>query len=300
MTHYTHIREDIRAIAEKSNEDRINYIQSEFWISYPRSMDIIKKFHDLKNHPKVNRMPNYLLVGETNNGKTAILNKFIEENNQDFVIDEGFSLIKSPIVSIQTPPSPDERRLYNEILKEMNVPHKLNERLDKKYYQLSRLIESTNTRVLILDEIHSILSGTYKKQREFMTLLKYMSNDLKIGIIVAGTREARIAINTDPQIANRFSPITLPKWKLDTEFIQLLYSFEWRLTLRKKSGLYEKENFDLAKKIFYLSEGILGELSTILKMAAIQAITSGNERITSTVLDQIDYDSPTKRPNITL
>ena len=56
--------------------ERIARIRSDRWIAYPRAMQAIDPLHELFEYPKRLRMPNLLIVGPTNNGKSMIAEKF--------------------------------------------------------------------------------------------------------------------------------------------------------------------------------------------------------------------------------
>lgn len=83
------------------------------------------------------------------------------------------------------------------------------------------------------------------------------------------TAEAIRAVQADPQLANRFNPEILPKWKLDQEYLRLLASFEKVIPLKQPSNLINRE---LAELILNMSGGTIGEISTLLNMASIFAI----------------------------
>jgi hypothetical protein len=51
----------------------------------------------------------------------------------------------------------------------------------------------------------------------------------------------------------------------------------------------------LARKILSLSEGTIGEISTLLTCAALAAIERGTEQMTSNVIDDCGYVSPRER-----
>ena len=96
---------------------------------------------------------------------------------------------------------------------------------------------SAQTKMLIIDEIHHILAGHIRLQSVFLNALKYLSNELRAPIVAVGTKDALRAIQTDPQMANRFEPAPLAKWVLDEEFRRLLASLERVLPLQRPSGL---------------------------------------------------------------
>src|ERR1700723_631167 len=73
---YPHLHSATRPFAEESNESRIRRIRTDRWITYSRAEAALSAMEDLLTFPKRTRMPNLLLVGPTNNGKTMIVEKF--------------------------------------------------------------------------------------------------------------------------------------------------------------------------------------------------------------------------------
>ena len=65
-------------------------------------------------------------------------------------------------------------------------------------------MRALSVRMLVLDEIHNILVGSTLKQKQFLNTLKFLSNELQIPIVAAGTKDALQVTRTDDQIANRF------------------------------------------------------------------------------------------------
>jgi hypothetical protein len=100
------------------------------------------------------------------------------------------------------------------------------------------------------------------------------------------------AIQTDPQMANRFEPVALPRWEMNRDFQMLLASFERILPLQKPSGLAERA---LALRLLALSEGTIGALSSLLVEAAACAIRSGAECIDEDVLVKTGWTPPSAR-----
>ena len=44
--------------------------------------------------------------------------------------------------------------------------------------------------MLIIDEIHSMLAGTFREQRIFLNSIRFLANDLRIPLVCVGTHEA--------------------------------------------------------------------------------------------------------------
>jgi hypothetical protein len=110
-----------------------------------------------------------------------------------------------------------------------------------------------------------------------------------------GEPTAVAAVQSDDQLANRFEPVGLPPWRDGKEYEQLLSTLEAVLPLRLPSALAEP---DLAQKILSSSEGILGEIVSIVTRAAVRVINSGTESITADLLEQIGFIAPSQRRRV--
>ena len=71
-------------------------------------------------------------------------------------------------------------------------------------------MRATDTRLLVIDELHNLLSGTSMQQRRLLNLLRWLGNELQIPLVGVGTAEALRAIRSDDQLVNRFEPFALP------------------------------------------------------------------------------------------
>ncbi|GHA70410.1 transposition protein TniB [Formosimonas limnophila] len=289
MTH-KHLREATIKFLELSYEERIERIRSPRWIGYPQAKRIITKLEDLLVYPKSHRMPNLLIVGDTNNGKTMLVSRFRAMHPARDNPNGG--AIIAPTLMVQAPPTPDEGRFYNAILDVLFAPYKPHDRIDKKQFQVINILRRIGLKMLIIDEIHHVLAGSMNRQKTFLNVIKYLGNELQVPIVGIGTKDAFRALQTDAQLSNRFEPAVLPRWEFDKEFLSLLTSFERMLPLKNASNLHETS---LATRLFSMSEGYIGELSRILTEAAVRAVTSGEERITIKILDAIMWVSPADR-----
>src|SRR6201998_301857 len=142
--------------------------------------------------------------------------------------------------------------------------------------RLRRMARQLEVRMLVIDEIHAMLSGSFREQRIFLNCLRFLANDLHLRLVCVGTNEAKQAPMTDQQLADRFEARELPAWRDDTGFHQLLASFESTLPLRRAFTLREAR---MRKRILHLTEGVTVRVCRLLEEAAVQAIASGGERI---------------------
>lgn len=288
--HLSHLLAKVAAYLERPDEERIAHIRSPRWIGYDAANGILDRLETLLAYPKSHRMPNLLIVGGTNNGKTMLVKRFCSRHPPDDN-KEGKSVVV-PVLFVQAPPVPDEGRFYNSILDRLFAPYKPADRVDRKQFQAIKLMREVGLSMLIIDEVHHILAGNLSRQRAFLNVIKFLGNELEIPIVAAGTRDAFRAIQTDPQLANRFDHARLPRWKNDDDFVRLLMTFERMIPLRKPSVLDDPA---LADRIYAMSEGYIGEISRLLVEAAVLAVMTGKEAIDRRMLDAIGWVSPSDR-----
>jgi len=77
---YAHLHPSVRRFADEDAQSRIRRIRTDRWIGYARAEAVLAALEDLRSFPKRTRMPNLLLVGPSNNGKTMIVEKFRSEH----------------------------------------------------------------------------------------------------------------------------------------------------------------------------------------------------------------------------
>ncbi len=295
-----HLLDWVEPIANSEDSKRLEFIYSEHWIGYSRARAGVEKLEFLFNFPKRQRMPNLLIIGQTNNGKSKMVERFYRRHmpvsfKGEMVPDRYGLYEKAPVVYVQMPPHPDVKRFYTILLNFFGFEVRASLRTATlESAVLSRLGKIQPT-MLIIDEIHNILSGRNQQQREFLNVLRFLGNELQIPIVAIGTHEAYLAIRSDEQLENRFDPFLLLPWEEDQEYYSLLASYEALLPLRKQSSLTDPV---VARKILDRTEGVLGEIVTLLSKAAEKAIASGEECINEALLDETSYNSPTERRKI--
>jgi len=292
---YSHLHTSIRPAADEEADTRIRRIRTDRWVSYARAEAALTAMEDLLNFPKRTRMPNLLLVGPTNNGKTMIVEKFRRAHPVTPASQTESGAAHIPVLRVQMPAGPDEPRFFGAILEELGFPDMLPDRVSKRQDAALRMMRETRVRVLIIDEVHNVLSGTRLQQRRLLNLLRWLGNELQISLVAVGTAEALHAVQSDDQLANRFEPVGLPPWRAGTEFEQLLSTLEAVLPLRLPSNLIGP---DLSHKILATAEGILGEIVSIVTRAAVRAVSTGKESITADLIDQTGFIAPSQRRRV--
>lgn len=260
----------------QEDESRIDQMKGNTWIGYDRVLSIRAQMDALLRHPRTHRMPNLALIGETNNGKTMLLRNFAKHHNPQ--PDPNAEKTILPVLLVETPPSPDEGRLYYAMLDRLCAAGSAREPEDSKLRRIKIILQHLETKMIVLDDFFNIGAGTPTRRRKFLNALRNLSNDLQMPIVVSGTPETLNALSVDPSIANRFKPVFLPRWKESNmaEFARFVMSVEKTLLLKKPCDLI---NETALKRLLIFGEGLLGEIVAILKLLAESAIRSGKESI---------------------
>jgi hypothetical protein len=268
-----------------------------YWIKYKLGEDTLTLLEDRFSEPRTHRMRNVLIVSDTNNGKSTIAEKFLSRHRSELNITSNSAV---PVLKIEATEA-DEERFYNKILDALPVYSKgLTARVSVKEISVLRAMRDCNVRMLMIDEIHNLLNAPPQKQRTFQRMIKSLGNELMITIVALGTYEAYNAINSDPQLGNRFQPIFLPKWQFErladpdepSEYRQFLAAFEKLLPFDLPSDL---GNDPIADKIYSLSEGTIGEATDLLRDAATYAVRNDLPSITLDVILKCGYVAPSRR-----
>jgi len=288
----SHLNDSAQLLLAESDDKRISHIRKGAWLAYDEAKAILAKMEELLDYPIITRMPNMLLVAPSHNGKTSILEHFVSQHLPE--IDAANEVTLCPVIMVESPPKPDIGDFYTRILDKLMAPYKPSASAPEKYSQIKKLFRQMGVRMLIIDEFHNLISGSTKRQSEFRNAIKGMSNETKITIVAAGTEDAFNAINTDPQMSSRFPPETLPLWKADSGFGQLLATLEFRMPLKLPSNLKSTE---MMQAIHFRSEGTLGDMCDLVKALGVDAIRSKVEYITIDRVNSLRWAPPSKRKN---
>lgn len=274
-------------ISQHSNEERIRYVRVKKWIRYPAAQEILKDLKAVLEHPRQSRMPCRLIVANTNNGKTDLLNHFRQMHPPSPNVDG--EAIHLPVLAIEAA-GPFEKGLYIDMLDRLFEKFPIRASTQDLQRQLITVLKRVQPGMILIDEFNTLGNGTAIKTHDCLNGLKHITNETNVPIVGAGTIEALSVASRDKQIENRFEPRHLPLWKNGRELKQLLAGFASMLPLRKPSYLHK-----LSGNFIERSDGTIGELSKFIQAAAIHAIETGTEQIDDKVLKACSYRSPAER-----
>ncbi|WP_245002011.1 MFS transporter [Cupriavidus pinatubonensis] len=220
----THLLPEVRFLAKSDDDVRILALARDRWIDYPRATQAFKLLDWMVKIPPRQRMPCVLLYGDSNIGKTKVIAKFERRHTPEYDEEKGVEHRK--IVSMQMPPTPDQSRFYTSLLFELGAPFNAAAKLSVLEKLSREVLREISPRMLVVDEVHHLLAGSYREQRASLNLLKFLANDLQMTIVLVGTQDAEFALQTDSQMSSRFARFVMPRWQESEAFRGLLAAFE--------------------------------------------------------------------------
>jgi len=269
------------ALLHEPPEQRIRAILSGRWVLYPRAKQALGVLHRLVSLPRTTRMPSIAIYGDSGMGKTMLMERFCSDHPARFDPEAGVE--RTPVLALEMAGKPGERRLYVQLLAALGLPPSSSRAsvVDLEQSAL-RLMRAIGVQVLVIDEVHNILAGSHREQRVVLNTLRYLSNELKLSLVCFGVAEAREAISGDVQLARRFDEFSLKRWSADAEFEALVGSILRNLPLREPSALSARS----LRRLLQVADGLTSRAFRALNELAVEAITSGRERITDEAVER--------------
>ncbi len=276
----THLFDHVRPYLDRSIEDRIAYIQAPRWIAYPGAKAAHVRLGELLSRPARLRTQGVMIIGPYANGKTMIAERFAVEHLK------MVTLKQQKVWIVQTREGTGLSHFYASILYALRAPVAHSQDVGRKAEQIDRLFERLKPRVLIFDEFHNALRGRTKDMEAIFAFFRRIGRQFDISPVLVGEVSIYDSINATSEMASRFDLHAVPRWRYDDDYLTLLDSLESALPLAKSSELSDEP---LARRIFQLSEGLIGEIVGIVTKAAIAALRSGSERITQKRIEELRY-----------
>jgi Cdc6-like AAA superfamily ATPase len=180
----SHLLPTYRAYAQLTDAERIQWIRHDRWVTYPRAEYVLGRLADLLTYPPRDRMPCLLVCGATGMGKTRIVQKFVRDHRASFDGVQG--LTRVPVAYVQMPPTPSERHFYEELLAAFGAYIPVSAGASALRQRVRVVARELDVRMLVIDEIHAMLAGTFREQRIFLNTLRFLANDLRIRWCVWG------------------------------------------------------------------------------------------------------------------
>jgi hypothetical protein len=279
-----HLNEDVRPFVEMDEEKRIKYVNRPRWIGHPSAASADRLLLHILNQVAFLRPRNIVLVGAPGSGKTALVDRFIRKHAE---IAETKSGIYYPIIKIQMPHEPDEYLFYQNVYEALKVPHTAYELWRRRRRLLAfnapELLRRSQTRMLVIDDFHSVGVGTERTQVIFLQMLRVLGTKHKIAYAFTGLPRVRSILQLDDQLRGSTREAELPAWRSGPNLEAFTKAFLRTMPLARPSQI-DREFVELLAE---RSEGRIGPIIDELRLATIMAIRTKRDMIDLSVLQAI-------------
>lgn len=245
-----------------------------------------------KSHGKLG----VIVSGEPNVGKTTtithIARRFERRRREIGRAQGGADAI--PVVYVSVPPSCTPKLMLGEFANFLGLPVRPHYNTGELMNTVATVIRACGAELIIVDEIHN-LNQKYKQMGEASDTLKQLSEKCPGTFIYAGANVEASGLldgTRGRQISSRFELMHLRKFgntgKSKTAWADFLVAIESSL------GLIDQPPGAIlshASELHRASGGVIGDLTGILQMLAMEAIDDGTEH-----LDLDDYFGTTPQP----
>lgn len=286
MTDVEHLHKDIRHLLNESVEKRLQYIDSDQWVSYEKAdigLELLRKTVTVRDQLSPRGV---ILLAESQMGKSAIIEVFRLENPaSDNTSGEH---VKVPVLVLQFPDSGGEG-VYGEICRTLNVKLPSRPTPLQLRSEAIAVMNDADVRVLVIDELANVLTGHATANQRKLNQIKFIMNERRRPVVLGVTPEAYAFIGIDKQIKFRFKRHELSR--LNLKELQLLVVGWIHLQPLKNPSNFDKDDL---KEIMLRTGGHVGSVIHLLRELVRVAIVSGIECINTDILKGVEYIDPPK------
>ncbi|SFN90712.1 TniB protein [Formivibrio citricus] len=215
-----------------------------------------------------------LLVGPSGAGKSTIVRAYHAAYPPVFESQRT----QIPVLLVSVPSAPTVRSLAGAILEAMGDKKSHRGTAPEKTTKLRDFIQGCGVEILLIDEFqHLFYTTNVTAFRDVTDWLKNLLEDTGIGMVACGLPASELVINSNEQLARRFSQrIRISPFALENEDFReyrgILKALESHLPIRPETPLYEA---NLARRIFIGSYGLIDYTIKILEGAVSAANQAG-------------------------
>jgi hypothetical protein len=288
-------REEWSALPEadqaRHDEDRLDYHTRMAVVATSALQQVIHAGRRLTllNRHAISARRGLILSGPAGTGKTTAITQFgkaheaIDRRRHPGLHD------RIPVIYVTVPPAATPRMVAVEFARFLGLPLTTRANITDVIEAVCGVALDTYVSVVCVDEIHNLQLAT-RNGAEVSDTLKYFSERLPATFIYAGIDVERQGLFTGTrgrQIAGRFSLIHTTAFPYAAEWQGLVASLEAALRLRRhRAGSLPELDHYLHDR----TAGMIGSLSHLIRGAAVDAILTGTEAVTKTVLDRVELD----------
>jgi hypothetical protein len=267
----------VSTLLDQSVEKRISYIYEDWHINLPNAVALSKRIKELARHPSRIRPKSMLVLAHSGMGKTYISQDVLS----DFPVakNEQYGTTCRPVLYCEVEPATTVQKLLCTIAAAADIPVHTIEARNLQAHVANQL-RAANLRLIMVDEIQSLLHVPRTVAQNCCDLLKWLSNVTRRPVVAMGTPDAVELFNRDRQLSSRFRRQDLPRWGVGPELQAFVRTILMQLPLRSPWDPKLLKQ-DALIRLVELTEGTTGSIIELFKEAAVASLMDGREGLNS-------------------
>ena len=110
---FDHLHTGVWSFLDESEEIRITRLYMSKWVSYARASEALARMEHLLRHPPCGRMPSMLLYGDSDIGKTMVVDKLVRDHPN--ICNEFGEVESQKVLRLQMPSKPNDDKLVQKL-----------------------------------------------------------------------------------------------------------------------------------------------------------------------------------------
>ena len=242
------------------------------WVPFPEGVEALKLMKTLIGRPDEGRPLNFALIGEPNFGKSHLIDFFVD-HYPEVKFDRGARL---QIVRLDMPAKADGSALVREILRTMGAPYVRKEPLDEMIAKITVRAKLLGVLMFVIDEFNNGHWGRKDAAHTLLHAVRSIGNRTQRPFVLAGTPVLEDVLRNDGQLNERCIRRSLPQWTNQQSVLNLLKTFEARLSRPLCPEVTEEKR---AQRVWDLAGSKLGRIAILLREAERRVVESGKPHI---------------------
>lgn len=229
---------------------------------------------------------NVLLTGLAGTGKTTTCNAILSRQKRKLVVKDNYEVTLVEAFYALIPNPVTIKGVASSLLRALGDCEPTKGSAYEMTYRLGKLLHKCETKVIILDELQHLLKRDWTgNTHNVKDWLKSIINEFKVPIVIVGTPECVDIINTDRQLARRFTKrFQLDNLKFDFDergdFRKFVESLAFTITDELKLQISPDFKRRYNSLIIYAATGgNPADITKLFKTATLNSLERNNKKI---------------------
>ena len=272
----------------KNNLNMLPELPDAVVIRHPRFQTLNEQIQECLQMTRITGEPHCMsLEGPTGAGKTTLVKDYLAQ----FPRTEVSFGMQIDGLYVPTPDNPTIKDMVAQMLEYLKDPaaHKTRLLWEAKS-RLKRFRRQCQVKLILLDDFQHLIRSSYSHMQDLSEWLKSLIKETGVCMVVVGTEGAvETVLDSNQQLSRLFAAreVLSPfEWNIhDEESVLLFASLIQKAEETLDMPLANKQlRAELLGRIYYATNGLMGNVMNLLRLANLLALKSGQDSIDTKVL----------------